>query len=193
MDTHNTHTECLLCGVVQVLSAWQDSHSTYKAYMEAQLEQKSAECQHLHERANQYQVSLTRARQRQGDLEAHVSQLNAQEQSLLKTIFEEQTKAGELENRYATLYSVNETLLQLLADDQSESDGQTFDTQGLLLANQEQQSEIDELRFKVASQTRIMKEVSLILQQVTNPAVQNETMVENQTPVHADECSCGSC
>jgi predicted nuclease with TOPRIM domain len=161
--------------------------------MDVQLEQKTAECTHLHEKVNQYQASLTRARQTQDDLEAHVSRLNAQERSLLNTIFDEQTKVAEFENRYANLYSVNETLLRLLSDDQFESGGPPFDAQGLLLANQEQQREIEELRSKVVSQSRIMKEVSLILQQITNPVVQDETMVDSRTPIDDDECSCWSC
>lgn len=193
MNTQNNHAECLLCGVAQVLSLWQESHATYKESMEVQLELKTAECTQLHEKVNQCQTSLSYARQAQDDLEAHISQLDAQKQSLHRTISEEKQKAAEFENRCENLYCINETLLQLLSDNPVESDRQTFDAQALLLANQEQRREIEELRAKVSAQAGIIKGVYQILQQITDPAAHDEDMVEEQIAVDDEEDSCWTC
>jgi DNA repair exonuclease SbcCD ATPase subunit len=160
--------------------------------MDLQLQEKTAENRSFQEKISELQMCLSHAHQKQEKLEAHIAELNIHQRSLLDAIAQEKATALESENRYTSIYDVNETLLRFFSDGDSGDDGEPIiKPQELLLINNQQKAEIEQLQLKIDSQTRFLEEMQKTLQQVLPPPTHIGEI--KSALFHGSRCICGEC
>lgn len=140
-----------------------------KAYLEARVRQGEIELQRGRERCMQLEKMISEVHDARIKLEASLAQAAQNEQSLFRELDQLRDRATKTESQYASLYSINETLLNLLSEADSsspDSNARPFNVQKLLLENEQQRQTIIELNSTIRCHERTIQELRTALQDV---------------------------
>jgi predicted nuclease with TOPRIM domain len=161
--------------------------------MEAELQRRDMEREHLLDRCSEFDNIMDEAVERQEDLENQILGLNEQHQSLLQAVNVEKEKASGLEAKCGNVYAVNDALLAFISEEDTRSPHDTMPSmQDLLILNCEKDSRIQRLQSQLAECRKAVQEMSQVFQR-TDQVSPDVRVPRSPTPIDDEDCVCTVC
>ncbi|KEY83595.1 hypothetical protein BA78_8858 [Aspergillus fumigatus] len=159
----------MVCTLVRVLLDRERASMDQKADLEARVRQGEIELQRGRERCMELEKMLSEVNGARIKLEASLAQAAQHEQSLCHELDLLRDRTTKTEAQYASLYSINETLLNLLSEADSsspDSNARPFSVQEVLLENKQRRQMIFELNSTIRRHEQTIQELRIALQDV---------------------------